>query len=56
MRRRSRIEVRREIDLVEAILCRIASVAGTEVLCSPVYRDEGMKWALSTIIDWKSID
>jgi hypothetical protein len=31
MRRRSPIEVRREIDLVEAMPCRIASMAGTEV-------------------------
>ena len=31
MRRRSRIEVRREIDLVEAIPCRMASVARTQV-------------------------
>jgi len=27
-----------------------------EVLCGPVYRDEGMKWALSTVVDWKSVD
>jgi hypothetical protein len=40
MRRRSRIEVRREIDLVEAIPCGMASVAQLkcgEVLCGPVY-------------------
>lgn len=60
MRRRSRIEVRREIDLVEAIPCRMASVARTQVaakvLCGPVYLNEGMKWVLSIIVDWKSID
>jgi hypothetical protein len=56
MRRRSPIEVRREIDLVEAMPCRIASMAGTEVLCGHVYLSEGMTWALSTIVDWKGID
>jgi hypothetical protein len=60
MRRRSRIEVRREIDLVETIPCRMASVARTQVAarCSAALSNlnGGMKWALSIIVDWKSID
>jgi hypothetical protein len=59
MRRQSRIEVRREIDLVESIPCRMPSVAQTQVrrgALRPYLPYEGMKWALSIIVDWKSID
>jgi hypothetical protein len=60
MRRQSRIEVRREIDLAEAILCRMPSVAPNSgaagVLCGPVYLKQGMKCVLSIIVDLKSID